>query len=73
MEIIELILIRCLLGGIPVITAFAHAEYNVGIKTEVAKIIYRLCNSTNQALQMFIACRFVFLVIDNNSSLGAFP
>ena len=54
-----LILYRCLLGGIPVVTAFCTNEYNYELRTEVARFVHTVCCSNNSITQMFLATRYL--------------
>jgi hypothetical protein len=46
----------CFVGGIPIISVFAHKKFSSEIRHEAAAFVRQICQTSTLALQMFISC-----------------
>lgn len=46
----------CFVGGIPIISKFAHKKYSKEIRLEAAAFVRQMYQSSTLTLQMFISC-----------------
>ena len=54
----------CFVGGIPIVTKFAHKKYPREIRLEAAAFVRQMCITSTLTLQMFISCGGLNVLVD---------